>query len=751
MVASSDQADDANDNVSIPVNTPTKTITKTYVNNDADGSGDVSVGDTITYTYTVTNTGTANLTGVGVLDTPLGAITLTDVATNGVDFMAPGDVETGTAIYVVQTADLGGNIVNAVVASSDQAPDADASVSIPVPNPLLSVVKNLTSNADEDGSLDVSANDTLTYMITATNTGSANLTDIVVSDNLTGASITCAGPVVPNGTCVLTTTYTVQDTDVGTTIANIGTANSYQTGPVTEPENVPVPSPSLIIDKVVDSVTNPDGSLSTVLEVDEADDVIAYTITATNNGNANLTNVTVDDDLTGANTSCALVLAAANNDGVPGTCELTTTYTATQDDLDNDGTNPTLNGLIDNTATGDSVQTGSVDDSEQVPVVQLPAHTLTKDFDTSSDPDQIGDGETGTFTLVYTNIGNVTLSSIIIEDEVDPRLVVDGFGTPSVGSCTDPDTDPQTISCNVDSLAPGDSVTITVDFTALGEALLPEIPGQISGASYVFFFENNYVLYGSTFNDTATLLDENRKPVTGWDVDGVNQDIFLTVPYGGGDDGGFYLHLSCSDPYIDGWGEIGPIEGEDDPDWRVNSYTVERFNSQGFLKDCTQTFAFDVFNTASAEAIPAGGNLDPNPITDSDTLTVINIAPIEVTRERIHKGDVGIQYFNTSYEAITLEIIQVEWDATTDPETLLEFASYQDGVLLEIGSDTGLDNGCEETSTGICRLSASISTLIEARDKDWLKLSFNSQDAPVGLTVTIVTDTGAIFTYVYGL
>ena len=73
------------------VPTPSKTIVKTYVNDDADGSGDVSVGDTITYTYTVTNTGTANLTGVGVLDTPLGAITLTDVAGNGVPFMAGGE------------------------------------------------------------------------------------------------------------------------------------------------------------------------------------------------------------------------------------------------------------------------------------------------------------------------------------------------------------------------------------------------------------------------------------------------------------------------------------------------------------------------------------------------------------------------------------------------------------------------------------------------------------------------------------
>ena len=111
-----------------------------------------------------------------------------------------------------------------------------------------------------------------------------------------------------------------------------------------------------MIDKVVDSVTNPDGS-DGGSSVDQAGDVITYTITVTNDGTANLTNVTVDDDLTGDSIVCALVLAAANNGGVAGTCVLTTTYTATQDDLDDNGANPIGNGLIDNTATADSVQT----------------------------------------------------------------------------------------------------------------------------------------------------------------------------------------------------------------------------------------------------------------------------------------------------------------------------------------------------------------------------------------------------------
>ena len=56
--------------------------------------------------------------------------------------------------------------------------------SVTVPTPGLVVDKVLTSNADEDGSGDVSVGDTLTYTITATNTGTANLTNVVVDPTI---------------------------------------------------------------------------------------------------------------------------------------------------------------------------------------------------------------------------------------------------------------------------------------------------------------------------------------------------------------------------------------------------------------------------------------------------------------------------------------------------------------------------------------------------------------------------------------
>ena len=61
-----------------------------------------------------------------------------------------------------------------------------------MPLPTLTVDKPAPANADEDGSGDVSVGDTFTYTITATNGGTANLTNVVVTDDLitsTGGTI----------------------------------------------------------------------------------------------------------------------------------------------------------------------------------------------------------------------------------------------------------------------------------------------------------------------------------------------------------------------------------------------------------------------------------------------------------------------------------------------------------------------------------------------------------------------------------
>jgi len=121
----------------------------------------------------------------------------------------------------------------------------------------------------------------------------------------------------------------------------------------------------------------------------------------------------------------------------------------------------------------------------------------------------------------------------------------------------------------------------------------------------------------------------------------------------------------------------------------------------------------------------------PNPIEASDSVELLQTSPIEISRQRVRKGDVELQYFNTSQEAVEIDIIGVTW---TDG-AVLESASYQDGT------DLSLSGGSPQ--------SADISNTLGARKKDWLRLSFNPGGVPDGLVITIVTTDGSTLTYEY--
>ena len=711
-------------------------------------------------TVVVTNTGNLTLspTVVDTLTNSFGdqvlglAGPVESISENGL--LDVGETWTYTGSYTVTQADIdaGVSIVNeACIGDIDLsgAVDADECSSVTTPviqDPDATVAKSTSLDPNE-----VDGPGAIPYEVVVTNTGNLTLSPTVV-DTLTNSFgdqvLGLAGPVESiseNGlldvgeTWTYTGSYTVTqaDIDAGVSIVNEACIGDIDdSGAIEDDECSSVTTPI---------IQNPDATVvkSTSLDPNEVDGpgAIPYTVVVTNTGNLTLS-PTVVDTLTNSLGDQALGLSgpveSVADDGllnVGETWTFTGSYTVTQADIDAGVS------IVNEACIGDIDDSGAIEDDEcssvTTPIIQNPAHTLVKRFV----PDEVGDGEVGTFELLYTNTGNVTLHDIVITDEVDKRLLVDEASLPA--ECTMAD---QTLTCNAGSLAPDASVTFVVTFTALGENLVPTFPDQTSGSSYVFYFENGYILYGSTFDGSATLLDPDGNLVdeADWDVEGRNQDIFFTVPTGdAGDDGGFFLHLSCSEAFIDGWGATGP-DAEDDPDWRVVAYTVERYNSQGFLKDCTQTFPFEVPNTASATATPAGGILTPNPVVSDEVfLSVVNIAPIKVTRDRYRRGAVEIQYFNTSYEPLEISIINVGWP---DTDIQLVSASYQDGEPLFT------DLGCPIVDGACLVRDDDLTTTLDARSKDWLKLKFEKDGSPIepeNVTVTIVTSDGATFSYVY--
>ena len=352
-------------------------------------TGTVAVGSTLTYAVTATNTGNVTLTTVEVSDPLLSptTVTCTSVAPQGACVLS------GTYVVTLADADAG-QIVNTAGVTGNPPTGGpvtgSASQTTTVPQtPGISLVKDAPSGV-------LSLGGTLTYTVTATNTGNVTLTGVTVTDTLITPGTTTCTSVAPLGTCVLTGTYVVtqDDVDAGEIVNTADVTGNPPTGvPVTGTATVTTTLPQ---NPGLGLVKNaPTGTLA-------LGQTLSYTITATNTGDVTLTGVVVEDPLLAPDTAtCATVL-------IGETCVLTGTYVVTQGDLDA--------GEIVNTATatGDTPNGTPLTSTSTVTTAlpQNPAIDLVKDAPTGIP----ALGETLTYTITATNTGDVTLTGVVVSD-----------------------------------------------------------------------------------------------------------------------------------------------------------------------------------------------------------------------------------------------------------------------------------------------------------------------------------------------
>lgn len=317
-------------------------------------------GGEFTYTFVVKNTGSVPVTLKSVVDNVLGEIDLPEDVE-----LSPG--ESTTEMIVKKTHTNVGTYFNTVTATAvdddnNVAVDTDeASVKVTevfVPEYKLSITKE--ADVTEYDAI----NDVINYIIQVRNSGNAELTEVTVIDPLL---LTLTGPVGDmdedgkldvEETWTYTGSYTVvqKDIDAGHVI-NTATADSNETEEVSdsvtvdydEPGNPPTDNSRyrLTIEKEAD-----------VDEYSEVGDVINYTITLENAGNRPLTGVKVTDPLLGSLDGPEGDTDNDNMLDVNETWVYTGEYTVTEADIEN--------GSIKNTATADSNETNSVDDSVTV-------------------------------------------------------------------------------------------------------------------------------------------------------------------------------------------------------------------------------------------------------------------------------------------------------------------------------------------------------------------------------------------------
>ena len=267
---------------------PSLVVTKTAEN------GPYALGATVTFQITATNIYDAAKT---ITLSEIDGVTL---AQSSFEDVKGGDKIETTATYTITEADiLKGSFTNTVTATMDKlVKTADATVTTEKKNGHLTINKVTTSETPENG---YALGAEITYEITAVNDGNLTITNITVKDELTGDEWTIES-LKPGESKAFEAKYTVTEADIlAGEVVNVATA----TGTTEDPDDpdVPVepgedPEPTeeknghLTISKV--STSKPKNGKA-YAEGEE----ITYAITATNDGNLTITDITVTDELTG--------------------------------------------------------------------------------------------------------------------------------------------------------------------------------------------------------------------------------------------------------------------------------------------------------------------------------------------------------------------------------------------------------------------------------------------------------------------
>ncbi|MFJ8442761.1 LPXTG cell wall anchor domain-containing protein [Kitasatospora griseola] len=362
----------------------------------ADSAGPFHVGDTVNYTYTVTNTGTAAVHNLTVTDDHVASVTCDATTLN------PGASTLCHGSYVVTAADVqAGHVTNTAHANGTDpegepvvSPPGEATVPV-VGEAQLSIEKT----ADSAGPFHVG--DTVHYTYTVTNTGTAAVHGLTVTDDHV-ASVTCdATTLNPGASTLCHGTYVVTAADVSAGhVTNTAHANG------TDPEGQPVQSPP-------DEATVPvvgEAVLSIEKTADSAGpfhvgDTVHYTYTVTNTGTAAVHNLTVSDDHVTGVTCNATTL----NPGQSTTCH--GSYVITAADV--------TAGHVTNTAHANGTdpegqEVKSPPDEATVPVVGEAVLSIEKTAD-SAGPFHVGD--TVNYTYTVTNTGTAAVHNLTVSDD----------------------------------------------------------------------------------------------------------------------------------------------------------------------------------------------------------------------------------------------------------------------------------------------------------------------------------------------
>ena len=420
---------------------PMLTVTKVVTNEPAENNR-FTVGEEIEYKVTVVNNGDVPVTNVVISDS------LVRLADATIDKLNVGESKEFTYGYTVTEDDIVAGTVNNIATARGEAPggkNVTGGMGVVTPvesaNPHLTVTKTTTSTpANQNG---YTQGEVIKYTVTVTNDGNLTVKGIHINDQLQGVvhvdgelrQITLA----PNQQAEAMFEYTVTAEDVAEgKVVNNATASGESEGgnPTVIPGskedktyNPPAPTPTYENPSMVITKT------ASITSGAKAGDTITYNVAVRNNGDCDLTNVSIVDPLTGDKWNIDKLAVNATESFT------TQPYTVTTDDM--------RAGQVVNTATGTADNPAgkptNVTPGTATTYIDKINASWTIDKSVTSTPANgsfYKKGESISYQIVVTNTGNVDLTDIELKDSL-VNLGAQG---------------------SIDKLAPGETRTITYDY-----------------------------------------------------------------------------------------------------------------------------------------------------------------------------------------------------------------------------------------------------------------------------------------------
>ena len=324
--------------------------------------------------------------------------------------------------YNSETADTTGEPIT-YFWREDSVPDQynvgynDVTLQTTITNTFTPVhVLEVTKTADKTEDLKVGETVTYTITVTAQETNNVTISNLLLADALEG--VTCgqlsATSLAPGASATAYCAYTVTqaDVDAGTGITNTVTVTG------TDPAGVEVSDN----DSVTVSTEDAAAELTLTKTADKkeglkAGDIITYTVTVENTGNVTVTNIDLTDTMMPEAVKPAAFELTPQDDPVV----VTYTYEVTQADVDA-GSRTNTASASGTDPSGDPVKPDDVtetvhmvDDAE----LTLDKTAVIKDAD-GTEKEKAAVGDIITYTITVDNTGNVTVSNIVLTDNMMP-------------------------------------------------------------------------------------------------------------------------------------------------------------------------------------------------------------------------------------------------------------------------------------------------------------------------------------------